>query len=73
MTTYEQSSEVKANRKTSATAADDRSTYERTDYGRRRRSRIPKFLAMVIVLVAAPFVFVSKRRDRWRAWLGRKR
>jgi hypothetical protein len=72
MTTSEQSSEIKANRKTSASAADDRGTYERTDFGRRRRSRIPKFFAMVIALVATPFVFVGKRRDRWRAWLGRE-
>jgi hypothetical protein len=63
-------SAVKADRKTSAVEAVDESMYSVTDYGRKRRSRFPRFLAAVIALISVPFLFIRSNRRRLRAWMG---
>ena len=62
---------VKAGRKVSATDARRRGDYEVTDFGRKRRSRVPKALRWLVVLLAVPFAFVAKWRVRLHASLGR--
>ncbi len=71
MTTDDTPGAVKADRKLSASTATDKSDYEITEFGRKRRSAVPKHLVRLIALISIPFVFLGKANDHARAWLKR--
>ena len=55
------SSEEKAERKVSAAEANDTARFEDTEFGRRRISKMPKWLATLVWLVRTPIVFIYRR------------
>ncbi len=54
----------KADRKIAAAAVNDKGAYEDTAFGRRRVSKVPKWLAALIWIVGIPMVFVYRRVRR---------
>ena len=64
MKTDATSPESKAQRKVAAARGDEKSSYEVTEFGRRRVSKLPKPLAVLIRLIATPFVFTYRRLRR---------
>jgi len=50
--------DIKVEHKASAAAMHDKGAYEDTAFGRRRISRIPKWLAVPIKLVGKPISFI---------------
>lgn len=61
MDTDSTSPDSKAKRKVSAGAANDKEAYDDTQFGRRRTSRVPKWLASLVRLVGAPFLLIYRR------------
>ena len=60
------SDETKAEHKASRAAVGDKVAYEETAFGRRRISKVPKALAMLVWLVGMPVVFIYRRIRRSR-------
>jgi hypothetical protein len=56
--TVTKADDTKAEHKASAVAMHDKGAYEDTAFGRRRTSRIPKWLAVPIKLVGKPISFI---------------
>jgi len=54
--------ETKAHHKASAAAMDKKGMYEHTAFGRRRVSRMPKWLAALFGLVGKPILFIYRSR-----------
>jgi hypothetical protein len=60
----EMNQEDKADRKESAAAANDKTRFKDTAFGRRRVRKIPNWLAILGGLIAAPIVFLHRRLAR---------
>ena len=58
--------DTKAGHKTSAAAANDKGAYEDTAFGKRRISKMPKALAMLVGVAAVPVLFIYRRLRRSR-------
>lgn len=56
----------KAQQKVSAGSVNDKAIYEETAFGRRRVSKVPKWLAASIRFGAIPILFVYRRLRRGR-------
>ena len=54
--------ETKAGHKAAAAATDEKGMYENTAFGRRRVSRMPKWLAALFGLVGKPILFIYRSR-----------
>jgi hypothetical protein len=66
MNTDSTSPDSKARRKVCSGAANDKVAYDQTEFGRRRTSRMPKWLAALIRLVGVPVLFIYRRLRRSR-------
>jgi hypothetical protein len=64
MKTDSTSPDSKAERKVAAARGDEKSNYEVTEFGRRRVSKLPKPLAVLIWLIGSPFVFIYRHLRR---------
>jgi hypothetical protein len=57
----------KVERKAAASVGDRKSSYEVTEFGRRRVSRLPQPLAMLVWLLGFPFAFIYRRLRRYKS------